>query len=179
MCSVEIITTRIYTNAGKLSAQQDTIEFFEILYPVPKSLFQLRKSYLRVHSFRYSKYMSSQDYFHERAEESRHNEMTGYIMFLAGSMFFIGGILSALSMSGSPNWLLFIPYSADPPQALYLELTFLTIGLVLIIAGAITGLHFYRDRAMYMQELLKVKTPDSLLRTSRARNAPVKRNSKP
>jgi len=36
--------------------------------------------------------MSIQDYLHEKAEESRHNEIIAYMMFLAGSVFFVGGI---------------------------------------------------------------------------------------
>jgi len=129
--------------------------------------------------------MSAQDFFHEKAEESRHNEMIGYIMFLAGSVFFVGGILSALALSTPPNWLLFIPYSASVPQALYLELSFLVVGLFLIVAGISAGLHYYRDRSMYMQELFKAKDANILLKDYRAKNefkpknAPVKRNSKP
>jgi uncharacterized membrane protein len=122
--------------------------------------------------------MSSQDYFHEKAEESRHNEMVGYIMFLAGSVFFVGAILSALSMSAQPSWFLFVPYVASSTQALGLELSFLIVGLFLIVAGIATGLHFYRDRSMYMNELFKAKDANSLLRNFRAQNAPVKRNKK-
>jgi uncharacterized membrane protein len=122
--------------------------------------------------------MSSQDYFHEKAEESRHNEMVGYIMFLAGSVFFVGAILSALSMSAQPNWFLFIPYVANSTQALGLELSFLIVGLFLIVAGISSGLHFYRDRSMYMNELFKAKDSNSLLRDFRAQNATVKRNKK-
>jgi uncharacterized membrane protein len=122
--------------------------------------------------------MSTQDYFHEKAEESRHNELLGYIMFLAGSVFFVGGILSALSMSATPSWFLFIPYVATSVQALYLELSFLVIGFFLIGAGIGSGLYFYRDRSMYMTELCKAKDSDSLLRDFRAQNTTVKRNKK-
>jgi hypothetical protein len=33
-------------------------------------------------------------YFHEKAGEPRHNKRVGYVMFLAGSVFFVGGINS-------------------------------------------------------------------------------------
>ena len=122
--------------------------------------------------------MSARDYFHEKAEESRHNEMIGYIMFLAGSVFFVGGILAALTMNSQPNWFLFIPYNSTSTQALTLELSFLVVGLSLIVAGITSGLHFYRDRSMYMQELFKAKDSDDLLRDFRAQTAAAKRNNK-
>jgi hypothetical protein len=46
--------------------------------------------------------MSIRDYLHEKAEESRHNEIIAYMMFLAGSMFFVGSIPSSLSMEENP-----------------------------------------------------------------------------
>ena len=123
--------------------------------------------------------MSAQDYFHEKAEESRHNEMVGYIMFLAGSVFFVGGILSALSVGGQVDWLLFIPYSASSGQALGLEVSFLAVGLFLIALGIGCGLYFYHDRSMYMRELFEARNEDSLLRDFRsAQKPPVKRNNR-
>jgi hypothetical protein len=85
--------------------------------------------------------MSAQDYFHEKAGESRHNEMLGYVMFLAGSVFFVGGILSALSMGGDPSWFLLIPYVSGSTQALYLELAFLVTGLSMMVGGIAFGLY--------------------------------------
>jgi hypothetical protein len=122
--------------------------------------------------------MSARDYFHEKAEESRHNEMIGYVMFLAGSVFFVGGILAALTASSQPNWFLFIPYNSTSTQALTLELSFLVVGLSLIVAGIASGLHFYHDRSMYMQELFKAKDADDLLRDFRAQTAMAKKNNK-
>jgi len=122
--------------------------------------------------------MSARDYFHEKAEESRHNEIVGYLMFLAGSVFFVGGVLAALTMSSQPSWFLFIPYDLTSTQALTLELSFLVVGLSLIAVGIASGLHFYRDRSMYMQELFKAKDSDDLLRDFRAQTAAAKRNNK-
>ena len=122
--------------------------------------------------------MSAQDYFHEKAEESRHNEMVGYIMFLAGSVFFVGGVLSALSMGGQLNWFLFMPYSASSGQALGLEVSFLAVGLFLIAVGISCGLHFNHDRSMYMNELFEASNEDSLLRDYRAQKPTVKRNNR-
>ena len=122
--------------------------------------------------------MSARDYFHEKAEESRHNEIVGYLMFLAGSVFFVGGVLAALTMSSQPSWFLFIPYDLTSTQALTLEMSFLVVGLSLIVAGIVSGLHFYRDRSMYMQELFKAKDSDDLLRDFRAQTATAKRSNK-
>jgi len=59
--------------------------------------------------------MSFRDYLHEKTEESRHNESVAYLMFLAGAVFFVGGILETLSLAKvilveDPEWFLFIPY---------------------------------------------------------------------
>ena len=115
--------------------------------------------------------MSIQDYLHEKAEESRHNETIAYMMFLAGSVFFVGGILSSLGMGRTTNWFLFIPYLADFSQAMFLEIAFLVVGLFLIVAGIATGLHFYRDRSWYMRELGKANNAENLMREQRMQAA--------
>lgn len=102
--------------------------------------------------------MSIQDYLHEKAEESRHNEVISFMMFLAGSVFFVGGILSSLNLSEELGWFLFVPYPANFVQGLFLELAFLLVGLSLIVVGIGVGLHYYRDRSWYMRELCKANT---------------------
>jgi len=111
--------------------------------------------------------MSIQDYLHEKAEESRHNEIIAYIVFLAGSVFFVGGILSSLSMGREPNWLLFIPYIADSTPLMLLELVFLLTGLSLIFSGIGVGVHHYRDRSWYMREMGKANNAENLMRAQR------------
>jgi hypothetical protein len=101
--------------------------------------------------------MSIHDYLHEKAAESRHNETLSYIMFLVGSVFFVGGILSSLVMSQETSWFLFIPYIADFTEAMFLELAFLLIGIFLCVAAMATGLHYYRARNWYLEELSKAK----------------------
>ena len=111
--------------------------------------------------------MSIQYYLHEKAEESRHNELIAYIMFLAGSVFFVGGILSSLSFGTEPSWLFFIPYVSGNTQALFLELAFLIVGLFLIVVGIGAGLHYYRSRGSYMNEIAGIKETDTFIRERR------------
>jgi hypothetical protein len=115
--------------------------------------------------------MSIQDYLHEKAEESRHNEIIAYLMFLAGSMFFVGGILSSLGTGREPSWFLFVPYLAGSTQMLVLEIAFLTAGFLLIVGGIGTGVHHYRDRSWYMRELGKAHNTKSLIRGQRIQTA--------
>ncbi len=97
--------------------------------------------------------MSIREYLRERAAESRHNELSAYLMFIAGSVLFVGGILETSLVANEVQWLLFIPvgFSAVPGGTLGLALTL--SGLALAVFGLVTGAHFARDRAWYMNEL--------------------------
>jgi hypothetical protein len=108
--------------------------------------------------------MSIQDYLHEKAEESRHNEVIAFMMFIAGSVFFVGGILSSLSFGTGLSWFLFIPYLANFTEAMFLELAFLLVGFFLIVTGIGVGLYYYRGRSWYMRELGKANNPENLMR---------------
>ena len=101
--------------------------------------------------------MSIHDCLHEKAAESRHNETLAFIMFLTGTIFGVGGIISSLVMSQEPSWFLFIPYIEGYTQATFLEILLLIIGLALCISGTAIGLHYYRDRNWYLQQLAKSK----------------------
>jgi hypothetical protein len=111
--------------------------------------------------------MSIQDYLHEKAEESRHNEIIAYMIFLAGSVFFVGGILSSLGVGREPSWFLFIPYLADSTEVLFLEIALLLTGFLLIFSGIGVGLHYYRDRGWYMRELGKANNAENLMQEQR------------
>ena len=116
--------------------------------------------------------MSIHDYLHEKAAESRHNETLSYIMFLVGSVFFVGGILSSLVMSQETSWFLFIPYIADFTEAMFLELSFLLVGIFLCVAAIAAGLHYYRARNWYLKELTKAKDAENIMRPQRMQITP-------
>lgn len=107
--------------------------------------------------------MSFRDYLHEKAEESRHNELSAYLMFLAGSIFFIGGILETLILHGNPEWFLFVPYYTEPTAGAVLGLALIISGLTLIVFGLGAGLNYSRDRSWYMQELQKANSIEESL----------------
>jgi len=102
--------------------------------------------------------MSFQDYLHEKAEESRHNETLAYLTFLAGAIFLMGGILETLSLAKNPEWLLFIPYHTEPIAGAALGLTLIISGFSLMIFGIATGINYSRHRNWYMQELRKASS---------------------
>jgi uncharacterized membrane protein YiaA len=99
--------------------------------------------------------MSFREYLHEKAEESRHNETLAYLMFLAGAVFFVGGILATLSLSEEPQWFLIIPYFTQSSSGTSLSLALLICGIALVFFGIAAGVNYSRDRGWYMQELKK------------------------
>jgi hypothetical protein len=115
--------------------------------------------------------MSFREYLHEKAEESRHNETCAYLMFLAGTMFFVGGILETLTLNvgENPRWLIFIPYYTEPFAGAVLGLTLIVSGLSLIVFGIVAGLTYSRNRSWYMEELRKANyAEDALMHSSRS-----------
>ncbi len=90
---------------------------------------------------------------HERAEESRHNETTAYLMFLTGAVFFIGAILETLSLGGEPSWFFIIPYYLDMSGGMLLGFGLLLVGVTMIILGIAAGVYYAHERGWYMHEL--------------------------
>ena len=112
-------------------------------------------TYLCVQQFDIMRPMSFRDYLHEKPEESRHNETLAYLIFLVGTVFFVGGLLESLSLTQVPEWFVFIPYHTQPLAGAVLGLAMIMSGLTLIIFGIATGLNYSHDRSWYIQELRK------------------------
>jgi len=123
--------------------------------------------------------MSFRDYLHEKAEESRHNETLAYLIFLAGAIFFVGGILETLSLAGNPEWFLFIPYHTEPIAGAVLGLALIISGSTLIVFGIGAGLSRSRDRSWYMRELRKATSLEELSLKRKNRNKHNRNNKKP
>jgi hypothetical protein len=124
--------------------------------------------------------MSFRDYLHEKSEESRHNETIAYLMFLAGVIFFVGGITETLSLTENVEWLLFIPYHTEPIAGAVLGLSLTVSGLSLMVFGIATGLNYSRKRSWYMQELRKatIVEEESLMQKKHSENSRRRKTSK-
>lgn len=93
------------------------------------------------------------DYFHERVEESRHNETLSYLMFVAGAIFFVGGIVETLLTAENPDWFFFFPYRVTPHISGLLGLSLELGGFTLLVLGIILGIHYAFEKALYMNQL--------------------------
>ena len=106
------------------------------------------------------------DYYHEKAEESRHNEVLAYLMFIAGVIFFVGGILSTVTINTAfidfdptnIHWFLFFPYQTVSEPLGMLSLAFMLSGISLLVFGVGMGLYYAHDRVWYMKELYKANS---------------------
>ncbi len=96
---------------------------------------------------------SIKEYLHEKAEESRHNETTAYLMFIAGAVFFVGGLLATIYSGENLKWLIFLPYNLASHPASFLGLTLTLSGIALSVYGVVVGILYARKRAFYMQQL--------------------------
>jgi len=97
--------------------------------------------------------VSGIDYLHEKAEESRHNETLAYLMFMAGAIFFVGGLLETVIIIENPDWFLFFPYKITPHAYSLLGLSMVLSGFTLLVLGIVLGVHYALDRAGYMNQL--------------------------
>jgi hypothetical protein len=96
---------------------------------------------------------SIKEYLHEKAEESRHNETAAYLMFVAGIIFFVGGLLTTIYSSENPRWFLFLPYNLTANPAGLLGLTLTLCRTSLSVYGVAVGIFYSRKRAFYIQRL--------------------------
>jgi len=122
--------------------------------------------------------MSFREYLHEKAEESRHNETLAYLMFLAGAVFFVGGILETVALTPEPSWFLFIPYNLNAGAGSFLGLTMIICGFSLTVFGVAAGINYSHDRGWYMQELSKATSVEAGLAKPSAKNERKKKDAK-
>jgi hypothetical protein len=93
------------------------------------------------------------EYLREKAAESRHDELSAYLMFIAGSVLFVGGLLETLFVSDEVTWFLFVPVSFSGTAGCLVGLALTLSGLTLMVYGLVVGTHYSRDRRWYMREL--------------------------
>ncbi len=99
--------------------------------------------------------ISGMDYVHERAEESRHNETLAYLMFMAGAVFFVGGVLETVITTENPDWFLFFPYKITSHAHNLLGLFMVLCGFMLLVLGIALGIYHVLDGAFYSDQLKK------------------------
>lgn len=110
-------------------------------------------------------------YLHEKAQESRHREKQACLMFLAGTIFYVGGILSNLNLTKNPEWFIFIPYHTEPLGGAVLGSSLILSGLCLMVFGIVAGSFYRLDRIGYIEELRKITPEKELELTRRKRRA--------
>jgi len=93
------------------------------------------------------------NYLHETVEESRHNETLAYLMFMAGAIFFVGGIITTMIMAEDLDWFFFFPYKITPHVSSLLGLSLEFSGFTLLVLGMILGIHYALEKAVYMNQL--------------------------
>jgi len=101
--------------------------------------------------------VSGMDYVHENVEESRHNETLAYLMFVAGAIFFVGGLLETVITTENPDWFLFFPYKITPHAYSLLGLFMVLSGFMLLVLGIVLCIYYVLDRAFYLDQLKEVK----------------------
>ena len=100
--------------------------------------------------------VSGMDSMHEKIEESRHNETLAYLMFIAGAIFFVGGLLETVITTENPDWFLFFPYKITPHAYSLLGLFMVLSGFMLLVLGIVLCVQYASDRAFYFGQLKEV-----------------------
>jgi len=93
------------------------------------------------------------DYLHEKVEGSRHNETLAYLMFMAGAIFFVGGIVETLITARNPDWFFFFPHKLTPHVSSLLGLSLELGGFALLVLGIILGIYYALEKALYMDQM--------------------------
>jgi len=98
------------------------------------------------------------EYLHEKAEESRHNEIVGYLITITGVIFLIGGTIVTVSVVPNPEWFLFIPYKLSSHPYSVMGLVFTILGYILLGFGIAMSIHYAGERSWYMWRLQDTQT---------------------
>jgi len=118
---------------------------------------------------------SFSEYLHEKADESRHNEIVGYLTVIIGSIFFVSGLLETVVTVESPEWFLILPYHLTPSPYSLLGLALTAVGITLLGLGIVMGIHYARERSWYMKKLRSAYAMEELKlrmeKENEARNA--------
>lgn len=102
--------------------------------------------------------MALMEYLHEKAEESRHNEIVGYLIMITGVIFLIGGTIVTVSAVPNPDWFLFIPYKLSSHPYNLMGLVFTILGYILLSLGIAFSIHYASERSWYMWRLQETQT---------------------
>lgn len=96
---------------------------------------------------------SIREYFNQKAAENRHNEMAAYLMFIAGIILFVGGLMVTFYTSDNLNWFIFLPYNLTSNPASFLGSALTLSGIILSIYGTVVGIFYSRKRTPPIQQL--------------------------
>lgn len=96
---------------------------------------------------------SGMAYMHERIQESRQNEFISYLMFTAGTVSFIGGIIATVTSTPNPNWFLFIPYTIGSHVNNFVNLFMVINGFMLLVFGLSACIYYNIYRSSYLNLL--------------------------
>lgn len=96
------------------------------------------------------------NFVHEKIEENRHNETLAYLMFMAGAIFFVGGIIETIITTENPDWFLFFPYKFAPHAYNLLGFFMELSGFMLLVFGIVMGVYYLLDRRFYLDWLKRV-----------------------
>ncbi len=116
------------------------------------------------------------EYLNLKSAESRHTEMTAYLMFIAGVILFVGGLMVTFYSSDNLNWFLFLPYNLTSNPASLLGFTLTLSGIVLSFYGVAAGILYSLKRAPPIQQLyqaysLAEKSENSAKRRTRRKTS--------
>src|SRR3990170_6584463 len=86
-------------------------------------------------------------------QESRHNEMLGFLTIILGAVFLVGGLQITLVTVSNPEWFIYFPYKITPHPQSFLGLTLTILGFLQMTTGFSVVLYYSRRRGWFMKNL--------------------------